>query len=40
MMMGARLSRAASFWFLTATLVAVMAAAGAPSPLYVVYQAQ
>ncbi|WP_438484844.1 MFS transporter [Streptomyces sp. S186] len=35
-----RPGRAASFWFLGATLAAVIFAAGAPSPLYVVYQAQ
>ncbi|MFB4304229.1 MFS transporter [Actinomadura sp. NTSP31] len=35
-----RLPRAAAFWTLTATLLAFMAAAAAPSPLYVVYQAE
>lgn len=33
-----RLPRAAAFWALAATLLAFMAAAAAPSPLYVVYQ--
>ena len=32
------LSRPATFWLVSATLLAVMVAAGAPSPLYVVYQ--
>lgn len=36
----ARLPRAAAFWLVGATLLAFMFAAGAPSPLYVVYQAQ
>lgn len=35
-----RLPRAAAFWTLAATLLAFMAAAAAPSPLYVVYQAE
>ena len=35
-----RLPRIASFWLVGATLVAYMFAAGAPSPLYVVYQAR
>lgn len=35
-----RLPRAATFWLLGATLIAFMFAAGAPSPLYVVYQAR
>jgi predicted MFS family arabinose efflux permease len=34
------LPRAAAFWLVGATLVAFMFAAGAPSPLYVVYQAR
>jgi MFS family permease len=33
-----RLPRAAAFWVVGATLVAFLAAAGAPSPLYVMYQ--
>jgi MFS family permease len=36
----ARLPRAAAFWLVGATLLAFMFAAGAPSPLYVVYQAK
>ncbi|HVV24684.1 MAG TPA: MFS transporter [Pseudonocardiaceae bacterium] len=35
-----RLPRPAAFWLLATTLLAFMFAAGAPSPLYVVYQAQ
>lgn len=35
-----RLPRSAAFWLLGATLLAFMFAAGAPSPLYVVYQAR
>jgi MFS family permease len=34
------LPRAAAFWLLGGTLLALMTAAGAPSPLYVVYQAR
>jgi MFS family permease len=34
-----RLPRVAAFWLVAATLVAFMFAAGAPTPLYVVYQA-
>jgi MFS family permease len=34
------LPRAAAFWLLGGTLLALMFAAGAPSPLYVVYQAR
>jgi MFS family permease len=33
-----RLSRAAGFWVVGATLVTFLAAAGAPTPLYVIYQ--
>ena len=35
-----RLPRVAAFWLVAATLVAFMFAAGAPTPLYVVYQAR
>jgi MFS family permease len=35
-----RLSRRAGFWLLATSLLALMAAAGAPSPLYRVYQQQ
>ena len=38
--MAARLNRSAGFVAVTAMLVLFMAAAGAPTPLYVVYQQQ
>src|SRR3954451_17811700 len=36
--MAKRMPRTAGFWLLGSTLLAFMAAASAPSPLYVVYQ--
>src|SRR5438309_1032924 len=37
---GATLSRTAAFWSLAAILALLLCASSAPSPLYVVYQAQ
>ena len=37
---GAELGRPAAFWLLAATLALLLAASSAPSPLYVVYQAE